>query len=85
LWDFLRLATSNLANDSWHAAHQRVLLRSLGSILWFRLMQFWGTYQGYRHSGPVTWQLRKTFYYPRMMETATQRSGRNVEPIQYAE
>lgn len=85
LWDFLRLTTSNIASDVWHAARERVLSANLTSILWFRTMQFWGTYQGYRHSGPVTWQLRKTFYYPRLAESPDRQRPRNVEPIQYNE
>ncbi len=44
---------------------ERVLLRNMASIFWFRTMQFWGTYQGYRTSGPLTAHLRQTFYYPR--------------------
>jgi hypothetical protein len=83
--DFLRLSLTNISSDLWHAARQGDLGRSLGSIFWFRLMQFWGTYQGYRHSGPLTWQLRQTFYYPRGMATANQPAARNVEPIRYNE
>ncbi len=85
LRDFLRLSLSNIFSDMWYAARQGVLLRSLGSIFWFRLMQFWGTYQGYRHLGPLTWQLRQTFYYPRGIAPTGQAAARNVEPIRYNE
>ena len=85
LRDFLRLSLSNMFSDMWYAARQGVLLRSLGSIFWFRLMQFWGTYQGYRHLGPLTWQLRQTFYYPRGIAPTGQAAARNVEPIRYNE
>ena len=100
LWDFLRLAGSNIVSDLWHAVfksskarttRQNKLTIDLASIFWFRTMQFWGTYQGYRHSGPVTWQLRKTFYYPRLANQKSEQgsvppqSARNVEPIQYNE
>lgn len=85
LWDFFRLSTTNIASDLWHAARQGKMLASLGSIFWFRWMQFWGTYQGYRQSGPLTWHLRRTFYYPRQMESSTQTVRRNVEPIRYNE
>ncbi|MEW5870908.1 MAG: glycosyltransferase family A protein [Chloroflexota bacterium] len=90
LADFLRLVTFNIANDLWQAfrhrrAHPNV---NLGSILWFRWMQFWGTYQGYRHSGPVTWQLRRTFYYPRQTDAvgsgASRAASRQIEPICYS-
>jgi len=83
LRDFLRLSLSNTLSDLWHAREQGVLLSSLGSIFWFRLMQFWGTYQGYRHPGPLTSQLRQTFYYPRGMGSAGETAVRNVEPIHY--
>jgi rhamnosyltransferase len=82
-WDFIRLYASNVASDLWHAARQRVLLSQIKSILWFRLMQFWGTYQGYHHSGPLTWQLRKTFYYPRGIGSEARPLPRDVEPIRY--
>ena len=83
LWDFVRLYASNITSDLWYAARQKLLLSQLKSVLWFRLMQFWGTYQGYRHSGPLTWQLRKTFYYPRGMTSEARPLPRNVEPIRY--
>lgn len=83
LWDFLRLVSTNIANDIWQAWRERVLWINLRSILWFRWMQFWGTYQGYRHSGPVTWQLRRTFYYPRETRSPSQIRPRSVKPIQY--
>lgn len=83
LSDFFRLVVSNILSDAWHAARQGVLHRSLASILWFRWMQFWGTYQGYRHSGPLTWQLRQTFYYPQALRHPVENRPRNVAPIQY--
>ena len=83
LRDFLRLSLSNTLSDLWHARGQGVLPRSLGSIFWFRLVQFWGTYQGYRQSGPLTWQLRQTFYYPRGRGAAKEQPRRGVEPIRY--
>ncbi len=85
LRDFLRLSLTNIASDLWHAARQGALWGNLGSIFWFRLMQFWGTYQGYRQSGPLTWQLRQTFYYPRGWASSSQPAERNVEPIRYNE
>jgi len=84
-WDFLRLVTTNIASDLWHAARQRELLPNLGSIFWFRWMQLWGTYQGYRQAGPLTWQLRKTFYYPPSMKRFGATIERGVEPIRYNE
>jgi rhamnosyltransferase len=82
---FLGMFFSNFASDIWHAAGQKVMWRSLGSIAWFRLMQFWGTYQGFRQAGPLTWHLRQTFYYPRGIKLATQAAPREIERIQYHE
>jgi glycosyltransferase involved in cell wall biosynthesis len=82
LWDLARLTVSNIASDLWHAGRQGVLSKHWRSIFWFRWMQFWGTFQGYRQSGPLTWQLRQTFYYPRGMQVADSPS-RDVEPIRY--
>jgi glycosyltransferase involved in cell wall biosynthesis len=81
--DFLRISTRNIIADFSQAAKQGVLMRNLISILWFRVMQFWGTYQGYRHHGPLTWQLRQTFYYPHGIDRGTSKLDRDVEPIKY--
>jgi rhamnosyltransferase len=82
-FDFLRLTTSNIVSDLWHATRQGRILEHFGSIFWFRSMQFWGTYQGYRQTGPLTWQLRQTFYYPNDLNPSDKNQPRKVEPIQY--
>ena len=81
VYDFARLTLTNILSDLSHAARQRVFWKSVSSVFWFRSNQFWGTYQGYRQSGPVTQQLRQTFYYPHWSER--QSNERNVEPIRY--
>ncbi len=83
LWDLLHNLTSNILSDAWHAARQRKLFSRFGEICWFRWMQFWGTYKGYRQSGPLTWQLRQTFYYPRGTGLQPASNIRGVTPIQY--
>ncbi|HEY5982473.1 MAG TPA: glycosyltransferase family A protein [Anaerolineales bacterium] len=82
IYDFVRLSSSNIVTDLREAARQGVLWRNLPSVFWFRTMQFWGTYQGYRQSGPLTQLLRQTFYYPpgRGDEAGP---TRGVEPIRY--
>jgi rhamnosyltransferase len=82
LYDFARMMSSNILFDLYHAAREHVLFDSLASIFWFRMTQFWGTYQGYRQSPEWTWQLRQTFYYPRGMQP-TIRPQREIEPIRY--
>jgi rhamnosyltransferase len=83
LGDFLRLASTSILSDMWHALRQGRLWSNLGDIFWFRTAQFWGTYQGYRHAGPLTWRLRQTFYYPRGLRAGPQDKPRPVEPIRY--
>ncbi|HEX9012088.1 MAG TPA: glycosyltransferase [Anaerolineaceae bacterium] len=84
LGDFARLFTKNAASDLHEAARQKVLGRWWRGILWFRWMQFSGTYQGYRQSGPLTWQLKQAFYYPRPRE-GIPLVERDVAPIPYPE
>ena len=83
LVDFLRLYLSNSASDIWHALQQGNLRRNIIHILWFRMMQFWGTYRGFRSSGPLTHQLRQTFYYPRGFTAGEGNPRRDVKPIEY--
>ncbi|MDD5467442.1 MAG: glycosyltransferase family 2 protein [Anaerolineales bacterium] len=81
--EFLYLMGSNILSDLWHAARQRALRKHFADILWFRWMQFWGTYQGYRRSGPLTQHLRQKFYYPHAITGAQASQPRNVRPIRY--
>lgn len=84
--DFVRLWVSNVWSDWRAAAAEGLLGREWANIVRFRLMQFWGTYQGYRQSGPLTWQLKQTFYYPNLSEIPNgQTVRRDVQPIQYKE
>ena len=86
LLDFARLFTSNVASDLFHAWHDGVLRPNLGSIATFRLMQFWGTYQGFKQYGTVGKNLRQTFYYPRgMVRTGDKDAGSaNGRQIDYS-
>lgn len=83
LYDFLRLVTANIVFDLIHAAREKVVGRQWISILWFRWMQFWGTYRGYRESAVLTPQLRQTFYYPRGLSSLSSGSRSDVRPIRY--
>ncbi len=84
IYDFARLTLTSIVSDLNHAARRRTGGKDPLSVFWYRPLQFWGTYQGYRHSGPVTQQLREKFYYPRGVETRDA-TKREVEPIQYRE
>lgn len=81
--DFLRLSSRNIQRDMQNARRQKQLGKHFISIIWFRVCQFWGTYQGYRHHGPLTWQLRQRFYYPNGKLEEEAGSSREVEPIRY--
>lgn len=70
LWDFLRLYLANVFSDYRHAVDDAVLRRQLVEIPRFRLMQFWGTYRGFAQRGPVSSQLKRTFYYPTLRTRA---------------
>ena len=91
VYDFVRLTAMNILSDFWHAARERVLLRNLVSIFWFRFMQFHGTRMGYRESSLLTAQLRETFYYARARKALApdattdekDESRRDIEPIRY--
>ena len=84
LYDFARNTLASIGFDLLHAGRQQVLFRSLAGIFWFRVAQFWGTYQGYRRSSPLTPELRQTFYYHLGWEK-TRPARREVQPIDYKE
>ena len=82
--DLVRLFLKNSFSDMGEAIRQRVFWRQFANILRFRWMQFHGTYLGYKRSGPLTWQLKQSFYYPRGNgEKNGNPSRRNVKPISY--
>lgn len=83
LLDFVRLFVSNVFSDIWHALDQRVLTRVWREIFWFRWMQFWGTYQGFRYVGPLSRELKKAFYYPRGINASRKAARRGVQPLDY--
>jgi glycosyltransferase involved in cell wall biosynthesis len=83
IMDFVRLFSSNAISDLSLASQNGSINGNIGSIMWFRFMQFWGTFQGYRKSGPLTWDLRKTFYYPTDSKSKSTALPRGVKPIQY--
>ncbi len=50
--DFIRLWVTNVWSDWQAAGREKLLGQEWANIMRFRAMQFWGTYQGYRRSGP---------------------------------
>ena len=82
-WNLAHNLAANIGSDLYQATKQMQLASHFSEIFWFRWMQFWGTYKGYRQSGPLTWQLRQTFYYPRGTSLAAPGTSRDIPPIQY--
>ena len=82
--DLIRLFAVNVLSDFRSSAKDKILVRSMLNIVKFRWMQFFGTYNGYSQSGPLTWQLREAFYYPRDQLTEVE-NNRDVKPIDYEE
>lgn len=83
-WNFLTLFLSNSFNDLWHSIREKKFFSVGWSILWFRFMQFWGTFRGYRQPSSVTEKLRKVFYYPPGLQSGDD-GMRSVQPISYDE
>jgi glycosyltransferase involved in cell wall biosynthesis len=68
LRDFLYLFPTNVISDWYHAWQEGVFWNHWKEIILFRLMQFWGTYQGYRQRGEVSEMLKRRFYYPNKLK-----------------
>ncbi|HSG26386.1 MAG TPA: glycosyltransferase family 2 protein [Anaerolineales bacterium] len=82
-WNFLRLMTGTIVSDLQQARREKVLAETVASIFWFRVMQYWGTYRGYRYSGKVDASLHQQFYYPPGILTEKKPAPRSVTPIDY--
>lgn len=82
--DFVGLVISNVGSDARHALQDGASISAWPEILWFRFAQFWGTYRGFVHRGPLGDGLKQTFYYPRGFEVRDSGEERTVEPIDYS-
>lgn len=82
--DLISAFFSNVKNDLKIAKRDKIIKKVWKSVLGFRWNQFYGTYLGYHQSGPLTWQLKQTFYYPRNGHQITQME-REIKPIRYQE
>jgi glycosyltransferase involved in cell wall biosynthesis len=85
LLDFVRLFASNATSDLWRALRTGQLARVWREVLWFRLMQFWGTYRGFAFKGSLTRQLIQAFYYPGGERRHSSVGREGVDPIDYGE
>lgn len=82
LLDLFRAFFSNVKNDLLIARRDKISSKVWKSVLGFRWNQFYGTYLGYHQSGPLTWQLKQTFYYPRNGQQIKIQE-RGIKPIHY--
>lgn len=74
LFDFFKLSIANILSDYIQAFRQGKIFRVFFDIPVFRVMQFWGTYRGYRQGGIVSHELRNRFYYPNGISKSTERA-----------
>jgi hypothetical protein len=82
LFDFLRFFLQNVFNDYRQSIRNGSTGRYLYEIPLFRLMQFWGTYRGFKESDRITSQLKQTFYYPnRMKQKLPLKSSEQINPL----
>jgi len=84
IFDLFSAFFSNVKNDLQIARRDKIISKVWKSVLGFRWTQFYGTYLGYHQSGPLTWQLKQTFYYPRNSHQIKQ-TEREIKPIHYQE
>ncbi|HET7009903.1 MAG TPA: glycosyltransferase family A protein [Anaerolineales bacterium] len=85
LTDLVRLLATHVRSDVREAVRQGLARQKLKEILWFRWMQYWGTYRGFATAGPLTGQLKEAFYYPRRADQHGAAPARSVSPLDYAE
>jgi glycosyltransferase involved in cell wall biosynthesis len=84
LWDLFRLTVTNILSDLRNAIQDRRIFGVIWSILWFRAMQYLGTYLGFRHAGPVTDAVIRAFYYPESEPQRQEEDSREVPMIDYS-
>jgi rhamnosyltransferase len=83
LWNFTRLWLSSTFSDLLQTRQEGMLRQYWWSILWFRWMQYWGTYRGYHYAGKITQQLHQAFCYPPGILDEKTPTPRQVQPIDY--
>jgi len=82
-WDFLRSWVGKSVSDLNQARYENAFFKHVFEILWFRLMQYWGTYRGFHFGGKINAQLHRAFYYPPYILDKKVPKSRPVEPIDY--
>lgn len=87
LLNFLGLFLRTTLSDYAAALREGQFLRQLINVPRFRLLQYWGTYRGYRDPAKLSSQLKQVFYYPpQLLETragaraASAKSHKSAQP-----
>ena len=70
-------------SDLDQAQREKIFWKEFIGILRFRLVQYLGTWQGYRYSGKIDQKLHRQFYYPPSSLTDKIPESRPIEPIRY--
>lgn len=66
--DFIRYFISGVVSDSIIAIRQRCFFQKFYEILMFRLMHYWGTYQGNHLTRKLSARLKYRYFYPKDVE-----------------
>lgn len=84
LTKFLRLYFANILSDFYQAILDGKILKVFWEVLWYRWMQFWGTYVGFNHHGPLTDEVIQAFYYPNRTRGKSDPIILERKPIDYS-
>jgi hypothetical protein len=79
VWMWIKTSLSDLNQ----ARRDKVLLENFFKIIMFRIMQYWGTFQGFHYGGSIDQNLHRTFYYPPHILDKKIPKKRTIEPIDY--
>lgn len=63
--DFVRYFFAGVLFDASQALQDRLLAKHFGEIILFRLMQYWGTYQGNNQHRRLSAARKEAYFYPR--------------------
>jgi hypothetical protein len=83
LFDFLRLSATNIPSDYRAAIRVGELSETFLEIPKFRILQFLGTYRGFKREGPISEKLYQRFYYPdRVSFPPSDATEGDAEPVE---
>jgi len=80
---FVRQWLVSTLSDLNHARRDHVLRKHTGQIILFRLMQYWGTFKGYKFAGKIDTKLHQAFYYPPNILDEKKSKPRVISHIDY--